>query len=109
MNERIRILHLEDERDFSDLVISLLQKEGVEADVSVTANKREFQHALENGNFDVVLADYLLPDCNGLQALEWVRARDAEIPFLLVSGTIGEESAIESLKAGATDYVLKTR
>jgi PAS domain S-box-containing protein len=109
MNERIRILHLEDERDFSDLVKSLLEKEGVQAEISVAANKSDFERAIDNGTYDLILADYLLPDCNGLQALGWVRARDLETPFLLVSGTIGEDAAIESLKAGATDYVLKTR
>src|SRR3954451_14457006 len=109
MNEQIRILHLEDERDFSDLVRSLLQNECIEAEIIVVANKNDFEAALRDQTFDVVLADYLLPDFNGLQALQWVRSRDAEIPFLLVSGTIGEDAAIETLKAGATDYVLKTR
>ena len=109
MNERIRILHLEDQRDFSDLVQSVLEKEGIDAEVFLATNKEQFQRAIESSEFDVILADYLLPDCNGLQALEWVRAHDSELPFLLVSGTIGEDAAIESLKGGATDYVLKTR
>src|SRR5262249_6136861 len=59
--------------------------------------------------FDCVLADYFLPSYNGLDALRWARPRHPELPFLLVSGTIGEEAAIESLKNGATDYVLKMR
>src|SRR5689334_10701483 len=101
MNERIRILHLEDERDFSDLVRSLLQQEGVEAEIAVAGNKAEFELAIDQGDYDVVLADYLLPDYNGLQALERVRERDPEVPFLLLSGTIGEEASIASLKSGA--------
>src|SRR5947209_5799843 len=109
MNQRIRILHLEDERDFSELVKSLLQKDGIQAEIVLAANRNEFETAFAREQFDLILADYLLPDCNGLQALGCVRSRDAEIPFLLVSGTIGEEAAIESLKTGATDYVLKMR
>jgi two-component system cell cycle sensor histidine kinase/response regulator CckA len=107
MNEHIRILHLEDERDFSELIHSLLQKEGIDAEIILAANRAEFEAALDRERFDLILADYLLPDYDGLQALRRVRAGDTEIPFLLVSGTIGEEAAIESLKNGATDYVLK--
>src|SRR3954470_1509615 len=105
MNEHIRILHLEDERDFSELIHSLLQKEGIDAEIIFAANRAEFEAAVDRERFDLILADYLLPDYDGLQALRRVRARDTEIPFLLVSGTIGEEAAIESLKNGATDYV----
>src|SRR5262249_40128103 len=101
------ILHLEDEPDFSELVRSLLQKEGLGAEVLTVANRPDFEAALAREPFDAVLADYLLPDFNGLEALEVVRKQTPETPFLLVSGTIGEEAAIESLKAGATDYVLK--
>src|SRR4051812_14488871 len=108
MNQPIRILHLEDERDFSDLVHSLLEREGIVAEFVMVSTRREFEAAIQTQKFDVVLADYLLPGYNGLEALRWVRSRDADIPFLLVSGTIGEHAAIESLKSGATDYVLKT-
>jgi len=107
MNEPIRILHLEDEHDFSELVHSLLQKEGIQADIVVVGNREQFEAALEREKFDVILADYLLPAYDGLKALNWVRSRDPETPFLLVSGTIGEQAAIESLRQGATDYVLK--
>src|SRR6266581_1593922 len=107
MNEPIRILHLEDEHDFSELVHSLLQKEGIQADIVVVGNREQFEAALEREKFDVILADYLLPAYDGLKALNWVRSRDPVTPFLLVSGTIGEQAAIESLRQGATDYVLK--
>src|SRR5689334_9816765 len=109
MNDRIRILHLEDERDFSELINSLLLKEGIDAEIVFAPSRREFEAALARERFDLILADYLLPDYDGLQALRCVRAQDTDIPFLLVSGTIGEEAAIESLKNGATDYVLKMR
>src|SRR5436190_19863614 len=62
MNERIRILHLEDERDFSELVQSLLQKDGIDAEIVFAPNRSEFEAALARKQFDLVLADYLLPD-----------------------------------------------
>src|SRR5438874_1720189 len=107
MNEPIRILHLEDEKDFSELVHSLLKKEGIEAELVVVSSREEFEAALKCEKFDIILADYLLPGYDGLKALDWVRSQDPEMPFLLVSGTIGEQAAVESLKHGATDYVLK--
>jgi PAS domain S-box-containing protein len=107
MNKRLRILHLEDEPDYSGLVRDLLQQEGVEADVILVADREAFDTALAREHFDIILADYSLPDWTGIQALHLVRAKSPETPFLLVSGTIGEQAAIESMQAGATDYVLK--
>lgn len=107
INKPLRILHLEDEPDFSDLVQSLLEKEGLKSEFTLVATREEFEKALVGQDFDLILADYLLPSYNGLEALSMVRRSCPEKPFLLVSGTIGDQAAIESLKAGATDYVLK--
>lgn len=107
MNKRLRILHLEDEPDYSGLVQDLLKQEGVDADVVLVADREAFDAALARERFDIVLADYSLPNWTGIQALHLVRGKSPETPFLLVSGTIGEQAAIESLQAGATDYVLK--
>ncbi len=107
MNLPLRILHLEDDPDYAELVRSLLEKEGLQVELVVAGNGADFEAALAQGEFDIVLADYLLPDYNGLQALQAAREKCPDTPFLLVSGTIGEQAAIESLKAGATDYVLK--
>jgi PAS domain S-box-containing protein len=106
-NKPLRILHLEDEPDFSDLVRSLLQKEGLKAELTLVSTREEFEKALSSDEFDLILADYLLPSCNGMEALSIARKSCPQKPFLLVSGTIGDQAAIESLKAGATDYVLK--
>jgi two-component system, cell cycle sensor histidine kinase and response regulator CckA len=103
----LRILHLEDDPDFSDLVAALLQQEGIAAELVLVRTREEYEAALAKENFDVVLADYLLPGYTGLEALQLFRRRCRETPFLLVSGTIGEQAAIESLRSGATDYVLK--
>ncbi len=107
MTKRLRILHLEDQPDYSDLVRDVLAREGIEADVILATNWADFEAALANESFDLILADYLLPSCNGIQALELAQERCPQVPFLMVSGTIGEQAAIESLKVGATDYVLK--
>ena len=103
----LRLLHLEDDPDFSDLVSSLLEREGIAAELELVGSRTEFEAALAEGKYDAILADYLLPEYDGLEALQSVRAKCPETPFLLVSGTIGEEAAIRSLRSGATDYVLK--
>ena len=107
MKKSLRILHLEDDVDYSDLVRSLLDKEGIDAQIVLALNRPDFEAALSGGPFDLILADYLLPEFNGIQALRIAREKFPEAPFLILSGTIGEQIAIESLKAGATDYVLK--
>ena len=106
MNRPLRILHLEDDRDYCDLVQALLVKEGFAVEVVLVESRADFEGALAPEKFDLILADYLLPSYNGLDALRTAREKCPETPFLLVSGTIGEQAAIESLKSGATDYVL---
>ncbi len=104
----LHILHLEDDPDFSELLGSLLEKEGIDAELSVVSTREAYESALAAQKFDVVLADYLLPGYTGLEALQYFRQQCRETPFLLISGTIGEQAAIDSLRAGATaDYVLK--
>src|SRR6476619_3473363 len=107
MKHSIRLLHLEDDPDYSNLVRSMLDREGIEAELVLAANRAEFESAVELETFDLILADYLLTDYNGLQALRWARQRCPETPFILISGTLSEPAAIEALKSGATDYVLK--
>ena len=102
----MRILHLEDDADFSELVRSLLEKEGIAAEIKLVGSREAFETA-STKDYDVVLADYMIPGYGGLDALRYFRKRCVETPFLLVSGTIGEQAAIDSLKNGATDYVLK--
>src|ERR1017187_429401 len=109
MDKPLRILHLEDDPDFLRLVEEMLKGEGIHAEIILATNHADFAAALEKESFDVILADYLLPTCNGLQALQTARQKHHDTPFLIVSGTIGEQAAIESLKCGATDYVLKQK
>lgn len=107
MSTPLHILHLEDDPDFSELLRSLLEKEGIHAELSVVSTREAYEGALAAQKFDVVLADYLLPGYTGLEALQYFRQQCRDTPFLLISGTIGEQAAIDSLRAGATDYVLK--
>src|SRR5215469_9482840 len=107
MGQPLRVLHLEDDPDFSSLLGSKLAAEGIGAELSCVKTRREFQAAVERGGYDLIIADYSLPDYNGIEAIQFAEKRLPGTPILLVSGTIGEEAAIESLKAGATDYVLK--
>jgi PAS domain S-box-containing protein len=100
-------LHLEDEPDFAELVRSLLEQGGVDAEVRCVGDRPAFALALENGTYDLIISDYHLPSFNGLEAMALAKKKFPHTPFILVSGTIGEQAAIESLRAGATDYVLK--
>jgi DNA-binding NtrC family response regulator len=103
----LRILHLEDDPDFCQLLRDLLAKDGLASDLLVVGDLGALTAALEKTRFDIILADYSLPSCTGIQALEEAARRCPRTPFVIVSGTIGEEVAIEALKHGATDYVLK--
>ncbi|MGB7769769.1 MAG: PAS domain S-box protein [Verrucomicrobiia bacterium] len=107
MNKPLHILHLEDDPDFAELVRALLQQGDLNADVERVTSRAEFEAALDSGKFDVILSDFRLPNFTGLEALAFVHQEHPGVPFILLSGTIGEHAAIESLKAGATDYVLK--
>jgi PAS domain S-box-containing protein len=107
MKKKIHILHLEDDPDFAELVRSLFAQDGSDFKVKRVGDRADFETALATGVFDVIISDYHLPSFSGLDALAMVRKKDPHIPFILVSGTIGEQAAIESLKAGSTDYLLK--
>jgi PAS domain S-box-containing protein len=107
MKSPLRILHLEDNSADVVLVRDQLNQDGLAAEMTVVIRREEFIRVLNEGKWDLVLADYRLPDFNGLDALKLVREKNAILPFILMSGTIGELAAIESLKAGATDYILK--
>jgi len=107
MNSPVRILHLEDDLNDFELVRATLQSQGASAEIQRVDTRDDFIRALEVGGIDVILADYNLPSFNGLAALELAREHSPEVPFLFVSGLIGEERALESLKTGATDYVFK--
>src|SRR5258706_14635598 len=107
MDNHLRILHLEDEPDYSGLIKLMLEEAGFRVEITLVDSYADFVTALNRQPFDLILADYNLPTCNGRQALEEALKYCSDTPFIIVSGMIGEQAAIESLKHGATDYVLK--
>jgi C4-dicarboxylate-specific signal transduction histidine kinase len=107
VSRHLHLLYLEDEPDFACLVRTLLEREGFRVEMALVDNRADFLAALEDRPFQIILADYQLPTWNGFQALEIARQLAPQTPFLLISGIIGEETAVESLKRGATDYILK--
>jgi PAS domain S-box-containing protein len=106
---QLRILILEDNSSDAELVQRELRKAGLDFAAQVSQDKATYLQALDGFAPDLILADYSLPGFDGLGALALARQRFPEVPVVIVSGAIGEETAIEALKAGATDYVLKQR
>lgn len=107
MKELLRILHLEDSKIDAELVAAKLQEDGLSSTIDLVETRDDYAARLARGDFDVILADYTLPSFDGLSALRMARDRYPEVPFIFVSGTIGEDRAVETFKNGATDYVLK--
>ncbi len=107
VNLQTRILLLEDSEIDAELAITHLAKAGTQSIVERVATRDDFMREIGAGGYDVVLADYALPDFDGLAALDIVRERCPDMPFIFVSGVVGEEFAINALRRGATDYVMK--
>ena len=109
MTPPLRILLLEDDLGDVELIQELLEVDHFDCEVTRVQTRPEFLTALESDEIDLILADYKLPSFDGLSALKLAQSAHPDLPFIFVSGTIGEDVAIEALKIGATDYVLKTR
>ncbi|HEX4347892.1 MAG TPA: PAS domain-containing protein, partial [Vicinamibacterales bacterium] len=105
----LRVLHVEDEANDRELVSATLRVAGLRAEFTCVDTAEAFLAALAAQRFDVILADDRLPSFDGEAALRLAAANAPDVPFIFVSGTLGEEVAIERLKSGATDYVLKQR
>jgi two-component system, cell cycle sensor histidine kinase and response regulator CckA len=104
---RVHLLILENEPQDVELTMLELRASGFEAEFTVAQDKEQFLAALREGKFDAILADYRLPSWTGLDALKELRASGKDVPFLLVTGTLGEEAAVECIKQGVNDYILK--
>ena len=103
------ILDLEDDPLDTELVQANLAEGGITCEIVRVQTREEFVAALKGSDFDLIFSDYSLPSFDGLSALKLAKEIRPEVPFILVSGAIGEDRAIEALKSGATDYVLKQR
>jgi PAS domain S-box-containing protein len=106
MKKELRLLIVEDSEDDTLLVIHQFKKGGYDIDYERVETAEQMKTALKK-NWDIILADYRMPHFNGLDALKLLRETGMDIPFIIISGTIGEETAVEAMKAGAHDYIMK--
>ncbi len=104
---RLRALRVEDEPADAELALGELRHAGFEASADVVQTAEEFTALVRKNSYDVVLADYKLPNWNGMESVEVLRQEGLEIPVIMVSGALGELTAVECIKQGAADYVLK--
>ncbi len=109
MKQLIHILHLEDDPADAELVQAKIESAGLICQITYVQARDEFDAALRQGGYDVILADFQLPMYDGLSALRLAQEVCPDVPFIFVSGTMGEDAAIEGLTEGATDYVLKQK
>ena len=105
---KLRLLHLEDSAEDHDLLLRALQQSGAlrRAEVRRVDSEASFRSALTE-RWDAIISDYNLPGFSGLVALDLLKASGRAVPFILVSGQIGEETAVEAMRNGASDYLLK--
>jgi signal transduction histidine kinase len=109
MNQKLKILLVEDNALDAELAISVLCEANVACDAIRVETEEEFRRHLQTGGYDLILSDYSLPKFSGIIALQIAKQVRPEIPFIFVSGVLGEDNAVDMLKEGATDYVLKQR
>jgi PAS domain S-box-containing protein len=109
MNAPLRVLHLEKDPDHAALVHETLESGGIVCRITRVDAEADYIAALEQGDVDLILADYTVPSIDAVTALKTARQKRPHVPFVFVSGTSGEENAVEALTLGATDYVFKAR
>jgi CheY-like chemotaxis protein len=107
--QSIRVLMLEDEADDAKVCLLTLERAGYQVHADVVTTYDDFGSHLDKGDYDVILADYHLPRWTGVKALEALQERGKEIPFILVSGHVSEETALDLITKGADDYIFKDR
>ena len=107
MKNILNILYLEDDRLDIELVLETLNREGIGCRLISVDKEKEFTDVLMDSPIDLILADYSLPSFDGISAFEIAQKLHPEIPFIFVSGKIGEDLAAETIKRGASDYILK--
>ncbi|PZU98354.1 MAG: two-component system response regulator [Pseudanabaena sp.] len=105
----LHILIIEDVIADVELTLLELESAGIAVTYDAVATASDCQNYLQKNSYDVVLSDYRLPSFNGLQAFNYLRESGQDIPFILITGSLGEEAAVECIKSGMTDYILKDR
>ncbi len=109
MTTPLRLLQLEDNPVDAELILATLNEGGIPCETCRVDRRDAFVDALKAGKIDLILADYSLPGFDGITALSLAQQLRPDIPFIFVSGTLGEELAIDAMHRGATDYILKQR
>jgi PAS domain S-box-containing protein len=108
MGEPLKVLVAEDNPADAELTLRGLRKAGFDPQAAVVETEADFQREVARG-VQIVFSDYRMPELNALRALELTQATGLDIPFIIISGTIGEETAVEAMKKGAADYLMKDR
>lgn len=103
----LRVLIVEDSEHDAALLLRELQKAGYSPVHRRVETAKETTDALESEHWDIVLSDYVLPDFSGLATIKLVRQKDSNLPLIIISGQIGEDTAVAAMKAGAQDYIIK--
>ena len=107
VTEPLRVLIVEHSRPDVELIVAQLKRMGTRFDTTLVEDQQQFRQALRENDFGIVLSDYRLPNWTGLDALRELRACGKDTPFVVVTGTLGEEAAVECIKQGVSDFVLK--
>lgn len=107
MEKPINILHLEDDDNDAELILTKVKLNFAVGDYYRTFQEKEFKDLLSSKEIDIILADYNMPQFNGIEALKIAKKSHPEIPFIIISGTAGEYTAVETMKLGAADYIMK--
>ena len=110
MQKPLKILHLEDNPMDAELIHNCINRDGISCEIELVSKKSDLLSAIENNCYDLFLCDFRLPTLgSGVETLNILRDKFPDIPILFLSGTIGEELAVDLLKKGATDYILKDK
>ena len=107
MNQPLSVLIIEDSSFDAMVMVNVLEQGGIQWSMSRSKLPRELTHALEHGSWDVILSDYNLPEFSAPEALEMIKQSGLDIPFIIISGGIGEDVAVAAMKSGAHDYLMK--
>src|SRR5580658_7438144 len=106
-NSKLRVLIAEDSDSDTEQVVRILKKDGFDIHFERVCTAKAMEAALTQQVWDVIVSDYNMPGFDALEALSILKQTNLDIPFILVSGTVGEETAVMAMKAGAHDYLMK--
>ena len=109
MGKRIRLLLVEDSDSDAELILHRLNKEGLEVEHERVQTAEAMRKSLAEAEWDMVLSDYSMPQFDAIEAWEILKASGIDIPFIIVSGKIGEETAVEAMRLGVQDYIMKDK